>query len=86
MLCWINGLPFDPSWCGFAKTIGEVAADSLQCEKEDWHEKHTGMPRCASIYQAAKSLAFLYQQKLQEKVPPPPVVQSQPEVSVVVSQ
>ncbi|XP_003737471.3 protein PRRC1 [Galendromus occidentalis] len=67
--CLHNTGDVDPqSWCGFAKTVGEVAAAALNCEREDWHEKHTGLPRCATIYQAAKSLAFLYRRKLQEKL------------------
>ncbi|XP_003745078.1 protein PRRC1 [Galendromus occidentalis] len=84
---WINqikdGTPPDYplSWCGFAKTVGEVAAAALNCEREDWHEKHTGLPRCATIYQAAKSLAFLYRRKLQEKAPSA-VISSQPEISL----
>ncbi|XP_022687165.1 protein PRRC1-A-like isoform X2 [Varroa jacobsoni] len=55
------------SWCGFAKTIGEVASDALHCPKNAWHERHTGLPRSALIYQAARSLAFIYQQRLQAK-------------------
>jgi len=73
------------SWCGFAKTIGHVAAASLKCQPEEWHEKHTGVPRCATIYQAAKTLAFLYKRKLEEKSPPAAIA-SQPEAAGVVSQ
>ncbi|OQR74469.1 protein PRRC1-like [Tropilaelaps mercedesae] len=55
------------SWCGFAKTIGEVASNALHCARNEWHERHTGMPRSTLIYQAARSLAYIYQQRLQAK-------------------
>lgn len=74
--CWINQIKDDTppdyplSWCGFAKTIGEVASASLHCEMDEWHNKLTGLPRSAMIYNAAKTLAFMYREKVAEKVPP----------------
>lgn len=51
---------------GFAITIGGVMARNLQVEKSNWHQALTGVSRRDIILSAAKQLAGLYKNSLNQ--------------------
>lgn len=51
---------------GFKVTIGSVMARNLQVERSNWHQALTGVSRREIILSAAKQLAGLYKNSLNE--------------------
>lgn len=72
---------------GYSVTVGQVMGTNLQVSNTEWHEKYTGTKRSEFIYLAAKTLATLYknvieqQEKTVAEEAKPVVVDQQPGTS-----
>ena len=56
---------YDRHWSGLAVTIGQIIQSHMPyVDPVDWHSHLTGVSRHTMIYNAAKMLAHMYQQRL----------------------
>lgn len=52
---------------GYSVTVGQVMGTNLQVQHTEWHEHYTGTKRSEFVYLAAKTLATLYKNVMEQR-------------------